>query len=150
MALTQFLADNVVFQTRSAELGGTWKAWVCNTTLSATLSNAVNELVTKCGTVKSVGQLSGEINFSGVANVTPDSDEISLKDALDYAGAQTLIEGRMVNLVDGSVGLGDAVMIKGDGYITSITPTANAGESLTFDAVFSFTGTIDVEESDES
>lgn len=150
MALTQFLADNVVFQTRDAVTGGTWKAWVCNTTLSASLTTAVNELVTKCGTVKSVGQLSGEINFSGVANTSPTVSEVSLKDALDLAGGQTLIEGRMINLVDGSVGLGDAVMIKGDGYITSITANANAGESLTFDAVMSFTGTIDIEESDES
>ena len=150
MATNEFLANNVVFQTRSATLGGTWQTWVCNTSLSANLATAVNTVSTKCGVIKSVGELSGTVNFSGVANTAPTASEVSLKDALALANNQTLTEGRFVNLLDGSVALGEAVLIKGDGYVTSITPTADADGSLTFDAVFEFTGTIDIDETDES
>lgn len=146
----EFLANNVVFQTRDAETGGTWKTWVCNTTLNGNLASTVTTTSTKCGVVKSVGEVGGTINFSGVANTSPDADEVSLKDAISYAANQTLLEGRMVNLAASPVALGEAILIKGDGYVTSVTPTADADGSLTFDAVFEFTGTLDIEESDES
>lgn len=146
----EFLANNVVFQTRDAETGGTWKSWVCNTTLNGVLSAAVTTTSTKCGVTKSVGEVGGTINFSGVANTSPDSDEVSLKDAISYAVNKTLLEGRMVSLAVSPLALGDAIMFKGDGYVTSVTPTADADGSLTFDAVFEMTGTIDIDESDES
>jgi hypothetical protein len=150
MAVTQVLGDNVVFQTRDAETGGTWKTWVCNTTLSGTLSSEVETTTTKCGVIKSVGQLGGTINFSGVANATPETDQISLKDAISYAANQTLLEGRMINLDDTVTDDGEAVFFKADGYVTSITPNSDAGGKLSFDAVFELTGAIDIEESDES
>ncbi len=146
----EFLANNVVFQTRDAVLGGTWKTWVCNTTLNGALTSAVTTTSTKCGVVKSVGEVGGTINLSGVANTSPDVDQVSLKDAIDYAAAKTLLEGRMVSLAVSPLAIGDAVLIKGDGYVTSVTATADADGSLTFDAVFEMTGTIDVDESDES
>jgi hypothetical protein len=150
MALTTVLSNNVVFQTRDAVTGGTCKTWVCNTTLSGNLASAVTTTSTKCGVIKSVGEVGGTVNFGGVANVTPDADEISLKDAVGFAAAKTLLEGRLVNLADSPIALGEAILIKGDGYVSSITPNADADTSLTFDAVFEFSGSIDVEESDES
>ncbi len=150
MATNDFLGTNVVFQTRDATLGGTWKTWVCETTLSGTLSSTVNTTETKCGPVKSVGVPGATINLSGVANVSPTGSQTSLKDALDYANNQTLLEGRMVNLAIGSVGLGDAVLLKGDGYVTSVTANADEGQPLTFDAVFEITGSVDTGESNES
>jgi hypothetical protein len=146
----EFLANNVVFQTRDAVAGGTWKTWVCNTTLNGALTSAVTTTSTKCGVVKSVGEVGGTINLSGVANTSPDSDEVSLKDAIDYAAGKVLLDGRMVSLAVSPLAIGDAVLIRGDGYITSVTATADADGSLTFDAVFEMTGTIDVDESDES
>ena len=146
----EFLSDNVVFQTRDAVTGGTWKTWVCNTTLNGTLSSTVNELVTKCGNIQTPSNVTGTINFSGVANTAPTSGQISLKDATDYAVNKTLLEGRLVNLADGSVALGEAILLKGDGRVTSLTVNADSGNALTFDAVFSFSGTIDTDESDES
>lgn len=150
MALTTILSNDVVFQTRDAETGGTWMTWVCNTTLSGNLASAVTTTSTKCGVIKSVGEVGGTVNFGGVANITPESDEVSLKDAVGYAAAKTLLEGRLVNLAVGDVDLGDAILIKGDGYVSSITPNADADTSLTFDAVFEFSGAIDTDETDES
>ena len=150
MATNDFLADNVVFQTRDAETGGTWQTWVCNTTLNGNLASTVNELITKCGTIQTPSNVTGTINFSGAANTAPDSSQVSLKDALDYANNKTLLEGRLVNLAVSPIALGEAVLIKGDGRVTSATVNADSGNPLTFDAVFSISGTIDTEESDES
>ena len=151
MATNDFLADNVVFQTRSATEGGTWDTWVCNTTLSANLASTVSEVVTKCGNIQTPSNVTGTINFGGVANTAPTSGQISLKTATDYANNKTLLEGRLVNLDDGAdVDLGEAILLKGDGRVTSITVNADSGQASTFDAVFSFSGTIDTEESDES
>lgn len=146
----EFLANNVVFQTRDAETGGEWDTWVCNTTLNGVLSSAVTTTSTKCGVVKSVGEVGGTINFSGVANTDPGANEASLKLVIGYAAGKTLLEGRMVNTAVSPLNLGDAILIKGDGYVTSVTATADADGSLIFDAVFEITGAIDIEESDES
>ena len=150
MATNDFLADNVVFQTRDAVTGGEWDTWVCNTTLSANLASTIAELVTKCGNIQTPSNVTGTVNFGGVANTAPTTDQISLKDATDYANNKTLLEGRLVNLAASPVGLGEAILLKGDGRVSSITINADSGQALTFDAVFSFSGTIDTEESDES
>jgi len=150
MATNEFLSDNVVFQTRSATLGGTWQTWVCNTTLNGALASTVNELITKCGTIQTPSNVTGTINFSGAANTSPDSDQISLKSASEYANERTLLEGRLINLDVTPIDDGEVILMKGDGYVTSFTVNADAGNPLTFDAVFSFSGTIDTDESDES
>jgi hypothetical protein len=150
MATNDFLSDNVVFQTRASGSTAPWQTWVCNTTLSANLASTVNELITKCGTIQTPSNVTGTINFSGAANTAPDSTQVSLKNATDYASAKTLLDGRLINLVDGSVGLGDAILIRGTGRISSVTVNADSGSPLTFDAVFSISGTPDTEESDES
>lgn len=150
MATNDFLADNVVLQTRSATLGGEWKTWVCNTTLSGTLASTVSELVTKCGNIQTPSNVTGTINFSGAANTAPTSSQVSLKDATDYANDKTLLEGRLVNLAADGQLLGAVILMKGDGRVSNITINADSGQPLTFDAVFSFSGTIDTDESDES
>jgi len=150
MATNEFLGDNVVLQTRDAVTGGTWNTWVCATTTSGTLSSTIAELITKCGTIQTPSNPTGTINISGAANSSPAAGQVTLKDAIGYANAQTLLEGRLVNLAVSPIGLGDVVLMKGDGYVTSVTANADAGNPLTFDAVFSFSGTIDVDESDES
>jgi hypothetical protein len=150
MATNEFLSDNVVFQTRSATLGGTWKTWVCNTALNGTLGSTVNELITKCGTIQTPSNVTGTINFSGAANTSITASQVSLKDASEYTNEKTLLEGRLVNLEVTPLDLGVVILMKGDGYVTSFTVNADTGQPLTFDAVFSFSGTIDTDESDES
>ena len=130
--------------------GGTWQTWVCATTTSGTLSSTIAELITKCGTIQTPSNVTGTINISGASNSSPDADQVSLKQAIEYANEKTLLEGRLVNLAVSPIGLGDVVLMKGDGYVSSITANADAGNPLTFDAVFSFSGTIDTDESDES
>ena len=150
MATNSFLANNVVFQYRDADTGGTWKTLVCETSLTGNMTVAVNSTSTKCGVIKSVGEAGVTITGSGVANTSPTSSEASLKDLLDLTVAGTLLEGRMVSLAVSPLGEGDAILIKGDGYFTEVSPNADADQSLTFDWTFEMTGTIDVEESDES
>lgn len=150
MATNEFLGDNVVLQTRDAVTGGTWQTWVCATTTSGTLSSTIAELITKCGTIQTPSNVTGTINISGASNSSPDADQVSLKQAIEYANEKTLLEGRLVNLAVSPYGLGDIVLMKGDGYVSSITANADAGNPLTFDAVFSFSGGIDTDESDES
>lgn len=150
MAINNFDGDNVVFQTRSATLGGTWDTWVCNTTLNGQLSSTVSELVTKCGTIQTPSNVTGTINFSGSLNYDPAAGEVSAKQVAEYANLKTVLEGRLVNLADGGIALGEAILLKGDGRVTSYTVTADSGQTVTFDAVFSFSGTIDTDETDES
>jgi hypothetical protein len=150
MAINNFDGDNVVFQTRDADAGGAWNTWVCNTTLNGQLSSTVSELITKCGTIQTPSNVTGTINFSGSLNYDPDAGQVSAKDVAGYANNKTVLEGRLVNLAVGSVALGEAILLKGDGRVTSYTVTADSGSTVTFDAVFSFSGSIDVDESDES
>lgn len=150
MAINNFDGDNVVFQSRDADTGGSWNTWVCNTTLSGTLSSTVSELITKCGTIQTPSNVTGTVNFSGSLNYEPAAGEVSAKQVAEYANEKTVLEGRLVNLSSGSVGLGEAILLKGDGRVTSYTVNADSGSTVTFDAVFSFSGTIDTEESDES
>ncbi len=150
MAINNFDSDNVVFQTRDADTGGTWNSWVCNTTLNGNLASTVNELVTKCGTIQTPSNVTGTINFSGSLNYDPAAGEVSAKDVAGYANLKTVLEGRLVNLAAGTVALGEAILLKGDGRVTSYTVNADTGTAVSFDAVFSFSGSIDTDETDES
>jgi hypothetical protein len=150
MAINNFDSDNVVFQTRDADTGGTWNTWVCNTTLNGNLASTVNELVTKCGTIQTPSNVTGTINFSGSLNYDPAAGEVSAKDVAGYANLKTVLEGRLVNLAAGTVALGEAILLKGDGRVTSYTVNADTGTAVAFDAVFSFSGAIDTDETDES
>jgi hypothetical protein len=150
MAINNFDSDNVVFQTRDADTGGTWNTWVCNTTLNGNLASTVNELVTKCGTIQTPSNVTGTINFSGSLNYDPAAGEVSAKAVAGYANLKTVLEGRLVNLLAGTVALGEAILLKGDGRVTSYTVNADTGTAVSFDAVFSFSGTIDTDETDES
>lgn len=150
MAINNFDSDNVVFQTRDADTGGTWDTWVCNTTLNGNLASTISELVTKCGTIQTPSTPTGTINFSGSLNYDPAAGEVSAKQVANYANLATVLEGRMVNLAAGTVALGEAILLKGDGRVTSYTVTADTGTAVSFDAVFSFSGTIDTDETDES
>lgn len=150
MAINNFDGDNVVMQSRDATTGGTWDTWVCGTTLNGNLSSTVSELVTKCGTIQTPSNVTGTINFSGSLNYDPAAGEVSAKTVADYANNKTVIEARLVNLAAGSVALGEAILLKGDARVTSFTVNADTGTAVTFDAVVSFSGAIDTEESDES
>lgn len=150
MATNEFLANNVVFQVEDPNTPGTWLTMVCETDLTGSLTVAVNTTPTKCATIKSVGEVNASISGSGVANTSPEADEISLKQAIDWMAANTLLVGRMINLAVSPVALGAAVTVKGSGYFTEVSPSAPADGSLTFDWTFEITGTIDTEESDES
>lgn len=150
MAINNFDSDNVVFQSRDATAGGTWNTWVCNTTLSGNLASTISELITKCGTIQTPSNVTGTVNFSGSLNYDPAAGEVSAKDVAGYANLKTVLEGRLVNLAAGSVALGEAILMKGDGRVSSFTVNADTGTAVSFDAVFSFSGTIDTDESDES
>jgi len=150
MATNEISADLIVSQFRDAATGGTWKTMVCETSLNGEVIRSATELATKCGTIKTSNPIAATISGAGVANTAPTASQVSLKQALDWINLDTLLEARMVNLVDGSVALGDAVLLKGDGRFSRVAPAANAGEALTFDWEFGFSGTLDFDESDES
>lgn len=150
MATNEISADLVVAQFRDAVTGGTWKTMVCETSLNGEVIRTASELATKCGTIKTSAAINSTLSGSGAANTSPTAAQVSLKQALDWIDADTLLEGRMVNLVDGTVALGDAVLIKGDGHFSRVSPTADTGQPLTFDWEFAFSGTLDFNESDES
>lgn len=148
MATNEISADLVVAQFRVGT--NPWLTMVCETSLNGDVVRSSTELATKCGTIKTSNPISVTMSGSGAANTAPTATQVSLKQALDWIAADTQIEGRMINLIDGSVGIGDAVMLKGLGRFNRVSPTADAGASLTFDWEFAFSGTIDFEESDES
>ena len=150
MATNEISADLVVAQFREAGTIDAWQTVVCETSLNGELVRTANELVTKCGIIKTSNPMGATISGSGAANTAPSSSQVSLKEMTDWITNDTALEGRLINLVDGSVGLGDAILIKGEGKLTRVAPNANAGESLTFDWEFSISGTVDTEESDES
>ena len=149
MATNEISSDLVVSQFR--EVGDAeWLTVVCETSLNGELVRTANELVTKCGIIKTSNPIGATISGSGAANTAPATGQVSLKQMTDWIAADQALEGRMINLMDGSVGLGDAILIKGEGKLTRVAPNGNAGESLTFDWEFSISGTVDTDESDES
>lgn len=150
MATNEINGDLIVAQFRDAVTGGTWQTMVCEISLNGDVVRTASELATKCGTIKTSAAINATLSGSGAANTSPTASQVSLKQAMDWIGADTLLEGRMVNLVDGTVALGDAVLIKGDGRFSRVSPTADTGQPLTFDWEFPISGTPDFDESDES
>lgn len=150
MAATFFLANDVAMQIEDPNTPGTWLTIVCETALSADITTPVNTTSTKCGIVKAVGELGATISGSAVANVTPEADEVSLKQLLDWANTQQALVGRMINIEVGATAIGEAVLVKGSGYFTNVSPNADADQNLTFDWTFEITGSIDTTEGDES
>ncbi len=150
--MSNFLANNVVFQFRLASGTDIWRTLICETSLNGELANDVETTITKCGQIKAAGIPGATISGSGTWESSVNSDQATYSELLDLANAVTLVEGRMINLVSTSpsVALGAAVLIKGDGYFTNVTATADAGGSLTYDWTFEITGTVDTTEAGES
>lgn len=150
--MSNFLGNNVVFQFRLAGTTAIWRTLICETSLNGELAVDVSTVLTKCGQIKSAGIPGATISGSGTWEGTVTSAQATYSELLDLCNAVTLIEGRMINLATTTptVAIGAAVLIKGSGYFTNVSPTADAGDSLTYDWTFEISGTVDTTEAGES
>lgn len=146
----QFLANNVVFQVKDPDALATWYTLVCETDLTGSLTAAVNTIATKCGPKKSIGLPGLTFSGSGIANPDATASQASLKQVTDWCNSNELLYGRMVNLAADTVALGEAILLRGEGYFTSAVARAAADGVLEFDWTFEIIDTPDTEESDES
>lgn len=150
--MASFLGNNVVFQFRISGTTAIWRTLICETSLNGELANDVSTVLTKCGQIKAAGIPGATISGSGTWESTVTAAQATYAELLDLCNAVTLMEGRMINLVSTSpvVATGAAVLIKGSGYFTNVTATADAGEVLTYDWTFEISGTVDTTEAGES
>jgi hypothetical protein len=120
-----------------------WKTIVCEDTSEGGGDSNTTETKTKCGTFTAVDTPTLTVTGSGVVKADPDSDEASFQEILNLLNTKTLVSGWYQNEVDGAVGAGAAVYMKGQGRFTSARVTATEGDLLKFNWAFAFSGEVD-------
>jgi len=116
-----------------------WKEIVCGTDVSLDGSADITTTSTKCGTAKSKGSMSWSMSGSGVANHSPDSDELSADELIEIAQgtAQVLIRWQdnttPANFYRSSTA-----------HITAYTENAPEGGTVEFDFTAELQGNIDL------
>jgi hypothetical protein len=119
---------------------------VCEDTSEGGMDSTVNTTPTKCGVFSTTELPTGTITGSGVANVDPDSDELSFQDILNYVNNRTRLRAVYQNAAESpDVTEGEGVFMSGEGYFNSARVTATQGTQVTFTWSFTFSGDVDTE-----
>jgi hypothetical protein len=114
-----------------------FKYVVCNEDLSLDGTSDEISRPTKCGTLKTPGTPSFETPFSGVANFTPDADQISHNDLYNWFAAGTILD-----FVIGDASTGGTVLdFSGTCSITALTIQAPVDDFVGFDGTLAISGT---------
>lgn len=141
MAGETFIAGNtVIFSIYDTRAVAAWEPIACVTSSALSESVAVNEIETKCdpgNLVKTPGTYSYEISGDGVyIDGAVDTDKQSHRELVALMRAKTQIEWRM------ATGITVTTEEFGDGYITAVDLTGEAGTDATFTFTISGVGAI--------
>lgn len=114
-----------------------YKYVVCNEDLSLDGTSDEVSRPTKCGTLKTAGTPSFEVPLSGVANFTPDADQISHNELWDWFAAGTALD-----FVVGDASTGGTVLdFSGVGTLTALSIQAPVDDFVAFDGTLAVNGT---------
>lgn len=112
----------------SADGGSTWKTLVCPTSWTLSGSSEVTKTSTlTCGVLSAPGAFGLEGTADAISKADPDTDEVSVKQALAWANAGTALDFRATSGVSGA-----DLFIQGDAQISSVDITSEADNYVTF------------------
>lgn len=119
-----------------------YRTAVCEEESDGGISNSPTTTQTKCGTFSAPGIAEGTINISGVVNVDPDADELSLSQLLAWANTGTKLAIVYQDAADANSTAGAAIYLEGEGYISDVRGQAPANDLIKFTATLNFSGDI--------
>lgn len=130
----------------STDIGVTWKTLICLKNYNIPISRSTNESETFCGKSVGLGALSFNPQGNAVCDTSPDSDEVTLKDMLQWIDAKTVLMFRTAYpQSSGALGsIGDEFFIKGECYIVSVNPIFATNDVVNFDFEARGFGTLDI------
>ena len=130
MSVPTFVQANQVPFAISTDGGETFKTLVCKQQGSLSTSSSSNIEESDCGAAVGLGTFQWSVDFSGLANVTPDTaTEMSAKELLTIAQSQTKIN---IKWLTGDGSSDSNLYREGAGYITSYGETYNTGSKVGF------------------
>lgn len=138
------LNANLLVNEVSLDGGSTWKTIICedNSQVSGT-STATTTKTKTCGAFTGVSNEPVKISGSGVSSGDVAVNQISYQQLQIYRDALQKMKFRRRNPAIGTLGQGELSSLTCDGYFTEVTETANTGDVVKFNWVFSSTGTPD-------
>jgi hypothetical protein len=108
--------------------GTTWQTLVCPTSWTLSGSSEVTKTSTlTCGVLSAPGAFGLEGTADSISKADPDSDEVSVKQALEWANAGTALKFKASSGVSGA-----DLFLAGDAQISSVDITAEADNYVTF------------------
>lgn len=140
MAVTRISAADMPPQF-SDDAGTTWQTLVCITDWTLNGATTTNETETFCGKFTSTGQPGMTGSANAVANVTPESTEVSMEEAVNWWVNKTSLTFRVQHPGSGTPGTN--LFISGSALITNVTLTGTAGQDVNFSIDWAIQGTID-------
>jgi hypothetical protein len=116
-----------------------WKEIVCGQDTGIDGSKNITTLETKCGTLKTAGPANWQLTGSGVANTTPDSDEISADDLIDIMQGSGQVLVKLVHATTAAL-----YYRQGTGTMTAYSESGSVSDSITFDFTIEIDGNLDI------
>lgn len=137
MAITKILGKDVTLEISTNLVTPAYKAVVCAEDSTLNGSTEVNSRDTKCGVLKSFGNTSWTLEGSGVANSTPETDEISADEILTIFQDSTPV---LFKLSDA----GGAIYRQGQGTFSAYSESHPSADLVSFDYTLEVDGDIDI------
>lgn len=139
MATTKIEGKLVTLEISTNLVTPAYKMVVCAEDSSLSGSTEVNSRDTKCGVFKSFGNTSWTLEGSGVANATPEADEVSADEILTIFQDSTPVLWKITHTS------GDTVIYRqGEGTFSAYSETHPATDLVGFDYTLEVDGDIDI------
>lgn len=122
--------------------GITYRNVVCKRTMNFTGSTPTNQEDTDCDTFTALGSNTWSFDFEGVFNLTPDSNQYSAKEILDFWNNQTVLYVKVQYPTSGG-STGTNLYLQGQGYLTGTGISTQTGNLVAFTFTFSGNGALD-------
>lgn len=123
----------------------TWLDIVCIEDSTFEITTDITEKETNCGIKSSPGIPKFNSTVNAVQNANPTALEADYKKIKDLVAAGTKVQFLYQNEALAADGLtdGEGIYNKGNGYFSSLSAAASAGEFLTYSVTLTGTGTLD-------
>lgn len=130
----------------STDNGVTWKTLICLKNYNVPITRSTNESETFCGKSVGLGALSFNPQGNAVVSTTPDVDEVTLVNMLQWITGKTVLKFRTAYPeANGSAGsIGDEFYIAGDCYVVSVNAIFATNDVVNFDFELRGFGELDI------
>lgn len=139
MAVTKIEGKFVSLEISTNLVTPAYKMVVCAEDSNLDGSTEVNTRDTKCGVYKTFGNTSWTLTGSGMANATPDSDEVSADEILTIFQDGTPVLWKITHTT------GDTIIYRqGQGTFSAYSETHPAADLVGFDYTLEVDGDVDI------